>query len=40
MPSDEVRKKFTINTLIVSQAGFKSEFGYGVNRREMEFINE
>ena len=40
MPSDEDRKKFTINTLIVSQAGFKSEFGYGVNRREMEFLND
>lgn len=40
MPSDEVRKQFTINTLMVSQAGFKSEFGYGVNRREVELLNE
>ena len=40
MPSDEVRKANAINTLIVNQAGFKSEFGYGVNRREMELLNE
>jgi len=40
MPSDEVRKKFTINTLLVSQGGFSSEFELGVNRREMELLNE
>jgi len=40
MPSDEDRKKFTINTLVVSSFGRIDDFGYGVNRREIELLNE